>query len=118
MKGWQALPSARSRSSHGSSRGHVDSDGACHILAHGDATAWLCDEDTTCVETQHMVLCTEPSPDMKCVLQEGLAIDGKPVWACAPISESSESPTTAYRSQLHMSLVRRGGESLPPWLPT
>ena len=89
---------------------------ACHILAHGDATTWLCD-DGSCVETQHMVLCTEPNDAMHCVLQEGLSIDGKPVWACAPVNleggessrESSRGAPQRSSSQLHMSLVRRKG---------
>ena len=52
---------------------------ACHILSTGDnsSSAWLCDEGA-CIETSQMVLCTEPStdPSIKCVLQEGLSIDG------------------------------------------
>ena len=91
---------------------------ACHILAHGDATTWLCDDEAgSCVETQHMVLCTEPNDAMHCVLQEGLSIDGKPVWACAPVNleggessrESSRGAPQRSSSQLHMSLVRRKG---------
>jgi len=109
MRGWQAAPQARGSSLQGSSSGNVGGNGgACHILAHADATTWLCDEATTCVETQQMVLCTEPNAAMQCVLQDGLAIDGKPVWACAPLSESPEAPQRS--SRLHMSLVMRGGE--------
>jgi len=108
MKGWHAPSPARVSSLQASSSGSVGGSGAaCHILAHGDATTWLCDEEAaSCVETQQMVLCTEPNDGMHCVLQDGLAIDGKPVWACAPNLESRESPQRS--SRLHMSLVRRG----------
>ena len=110
MRGWpctRAPSPARVSSLQASSSGNAGGSGAaCHILAHGDATTWLCDEEAaSCVETQQMVLCTEPNDGMHCVLQEGLAIEGKPVWACAPILESREAPQ---RSRLHMSLVRRG----------
>ena len=52
-----------------------------------DTSALDDEDDEVCVETTQMTLCTEHSedPDVKCVLQEGLYIDGKPVWACAPV---------------------------------
>ena len=115
MRGWHAPSPARASSLQASSSSNVGESGAaCHILAHGDATTWLCD-DGSCVETQHMVLCTEPNDAMHCVLQEGLSIDGKPVWACAPVNleggessrESSRGAPQRSSSQLHMSLVRR-----------
>ena len=115
MRGWHAPSPARASSLQASSSSNVGESGAaCHILAHGDATTWLCD-DGSCVETQHMVLCTEPNDAMHCVLQEGLSIDGKPVWACAPVDleggessrESSRGAPQRSSSQLHMSLVRR-----------
>ena len=130
MRGWHAPSPARASSLQASSSSNVGESGAaCHILAHGDATTWLCDDDS-CVETQNMLLCTEPNDAMHCVLQEGLSIDGKPVWACtapgggasteetvlgAPVKlESGESSRESSRgapqrssSQLHMSLVRR-----------
>lgn len=65
--------------------------GLCEILEHEKATMWLCDKEDgqeVCRETQRMFLRTEPSPEMTCVLQEGLFMEGKPVWACA------ELPTT------------------------
>ena len=107
MRGWPSPSPARVSSLQASSSGNVGgSGGACHILAHGDASTWLCDEEAaSCVETQQMVLCTEPNDGMHCVLQDGLAIDGKPVWACAPSLESREAPQRS--SRLHMSLVRR-----------
>ena len=117
MRGWHAPSPARASSLQASSSSNVGESGAaCHILAHGDATTWLCD-DGSCVETQHMVLCTEPNDAMHCVLQEGLSIDGKPVWACAPVNleggessrESSRGAPQRSSSQLHMSLVRRKG---------
>ena len=112
MRGWHAPSPARASSLQASSSSNVGESGAaCHILAHGDATTWLCD-DGSCVETQHMVLCTEPNDAMRCVLQEGLSIDGKPVWACAPVNlesreSSREEAPQRSSSQLHMSLVRR-----------
>ena len=117
MRGWHAPSPARASSLQASSNSNVgsssnvgESGAACHILAHGDATTWLCD-DSSCVETQHMVLCTEPNDAMHCVLQEGLSIDGKPVWACSPVNleggESSRGAPQRSSSQLHMSLVRR-----------
>ena len=117
MRGWHAPSPARASSLQASSSSNVGESGAaCHILAHGDATTWLCD-DGSCVETQHTVLCTEPHDAMHCVLQEGLSIDGKPVWACAPVNleggessrESSRGAPQRSSSQLHMSLVRRKG---------
>jgi hypothetical protein len=114
MRGWHAPSPARASSLQASSSGNVGGSGAaCHILAHGDATTWLCDDEAgSCAETQHMVLCTEPNDTMHCVLQESLFIDGKPVWACAPVNlegrESSRDPAPQRSSsQLHMSLVRR-----------
>lgn len=68
----------------------------CAILEHEEATTWLCDDDKGCQETQQMFLCTDPSPEMTCVLQEGLIMEGKPVWACAP---DSEGPELKHRSQ-------------------
>ena len=118
MRGWHAPSPARASSLQASSSSNVGESGAaCHILAHGNATTWLCD-DGSCVETEHMVLCTEPIEGMHCVLQEGLSIDGKPVWACiAPVNleggessrESSRGAPQRSSSQLHMSLVRRKG---------
>ena len=117
MRGWHAPSPARASSLQASSSGNMGESGtACHILAHGDATTWLCDDEAgSCVETQHTVLCTEPNDAMHCVLQEGLSIDGKPVWACAPVNleggessrESSRGAPQRSSSQIHMSLVRR-----------
>jgi len=67
--------------------------GICHILEHEKVTMWLCNEEDVCQETRQMILCTQPSPEMTCVLQEDLFIEGKPVWACAPpLSDKYGSP--------------------------
>lgn len=34
-----------------------------------------------------MTLCTEPIVGMRCVLQAGMDIDGKPAWACMPFDD-------------------------------
>lgn len=55
-----------------------------HAAQHeGGLPPQLCDEKV-CVDTPELVITTDPStvPDMHCVLQEGLSMGGKPVWAC------------------------------------
>jgi len=67
-----ASPVVERGSSHGE---------ACYSL--GPDPGLLCG-DTACVETE-IFLCTSLShePGLECVLQEGLSINGKPVWACS-----------------------------------
>ena len=67
--------------------------------------SWLCDDDEVCVETTQMTLCTEHSedPDVKCVLQEGLYIDGKPVWACAPVVDPPPDARHGRSGEVRMS---------------
>ena len=55
--------------------------GECHSL--GEDPGMLCSDDD-CIESQ-IYLCTSPSEDgsTRCTFQEGLSMDGRPVWACA-----------------------------------
>ena len=75
--------------------------------------SWLCDDDEVCVETTQMTLCTEHSedPDVKCVLQEGLYIDGKPVWASAPVVDPPRqtlATAAVERCACRMAMLWRG----------
>ena len=70
---------------------------SCHMLGE----AQLCTE-TTCKETT-IFLCTEPSedPGVTCVLQEGLHMNGKPVYACGPTERFAVSPQADHGTALH-----------------
>ena len=55
----------------------------------GDDVGFLCD-DEKCAPTE-IFLTTEPAhhPGLTCVLQPGLRMDGRPVYACGSIEEES-----------------------------
>ena len=55
----------------------------------GEGPAWLCNE-TACEET-NVFLSTTPIDEegVVCQLQEGLMLDGAPVWACGKVGASS-----------------------------
>ena len=84
-----AVPLALQLPMRGGFSAHSSGD-ACHLLGNGES-AWLCDNNE-CIPTSHMTLCTDPSEQdgMRCVLQEGLLIEGQPVWACAPMEQPHE----------------------------
>ena len=78
----------------------------CEML--GDDPGYLCNEEV-CAETQ-IFLCHEPSndPSVHCELQEGLTMDGRPVWACG-VLDGGEPPSdqTGQRSPA----TRRSGDA-------
>jgi len=65
-----------------------------HASQHsGGQPPRLCDEKA-CIETPELVITTDPraEPDMHCVMQEGLSMGGKPVWACATDAAGPSEP--------------------------
>jgi len=83
----------------------VDNGPACHILGEEEDEGILCDEQVC--EPTRMYLCdgdhSEWTPGMTCILQEGLTIDGKPVYACGQLTTDDEpddrhQPTGSRRS--------------------
>lgn len=61
---------------------HEPSD-ECVALSDANELSYICD-DEVCTET-HVFLCTEPPGDSaaeSCVLQDGLFMNGRQVWAC------------------------------------
>lgn len=70
--------------------------------------ASLCNEEV-CIETEEVVLCTEPRDQegMHCVLQEGLSIEGQPVWACAQVEPPTRRQVRAPPPSMLLRLGRR-----------
>ena len=70
----------------------VDTGLACHILGEEDDQGILCDGQVC--EPTNVYLCagdqSELPPGMTCILQEGLTIDGQPVYACGKFTTSSD----------------------------